>query len=54
MAQPEQQQTLAELGYRRAMSEYTNRALAERLLAYLPNLVLTGCRPLVEFAKQLC
>jgi len=38
MAQPEQQQTLAELGYRRAMSEYTNRALAERLLAFYQTL----------------
>jgi glycosyltransferase involved in cell wall biosynthesis len=36
--QPEQQRELAEKGYRRAMSEYTNRALAKRLLNFYETL----------------
>ncbi|MFK8182757.1 MAG: hormogonium polysaccharide biosynthesis glycosyltransferase HpsO [Phormidesmis sp.] len=38
MEQPNQQQALAEKGYRRAMNEYTNQALAEKQIAFYETL----------------
>ncbi len=38
LSHPDQQQTLAEQGYCRAMAEYTNRALAKRLLNFYETL----------------
>jgi glycosyltransferase involved in cell wall biosynthesis len=39
MEQPELVQKLAELGYERAMSQYTNKALARQLLDFYKQLI---------------